>query len=252
MRPEPTTLVVLAMVVLAGCAGTADSPAPPSDERALDVLASAQNASATVGSYRFTVEGVVTASSEGDSRRIEMRGSGSVDVANRRMIARTHVRDRSQTVFVNGTTAIAECPSMGWDRRNVTATPWIAATPLGRSLESLTETQVYWRGTDVVNGTTTAVIVAYPSLDVTGRDGTSGYASGLIGEGPTVHNVTQTTWIDRKTGRVLRVRRTVSLSVDGASGTATVSVRFDDYGANVSVDRPAVEPSAIWTMGCPG
>lgn len=254
MRSTLAVLFVGTLFVTAGCQGLFGPSQPPSDERAVAALDRAQAAAADVTSYRFSVDGRVEATSDGERLSRDVTGSGAVNVGERRMNATVRTRDGARSTYIHGYTVDTECSRIGWTRRNLTrSTRWLNYTALGQQLALLDRTNVYWEGTGSVDGTETAVVSASPTerdfravADAQGTgDGDPGSAN--------IENATVTVWISRETGRVLQAHREVRVGSGGSTATASVTFRFHDYGDPVTVTRPSFgQESARWKTGCPG
>lgn len=258
--PQSARVVAVVLVVLlaSGCLGVFGSSRPPSDQRALDAVDRARDALADVSSYRTGLDGRVTATSGDDDYSADVTGDVSVNVSTRRLNATSRVRGQStgesiRRTFVTGDTVYTECSRMGWERRNFSgSTPWVSYTPAGQQLALLNRSNVYWRGTERVAGTETAVVVAHPTTrefesvpDV--RETTTAEFGGA-----TVDNATVTVWLDTTTWRPVKAQRHLTVRGGGNRATATVTLRFVDYDEPTRVARPHFDEDAVWTLGCPG
>lgn len=67
----PGPLVVVALLVTAGCQGLYGSSASSSDQRAVDAVDRAQEAALDVTSYRYTTDGQVQMRDDSRSRSVE-------------------------------------------------------------------------------------------------------------------------------------------------------------------------------------
>jgi len=262
MRSATLALVLAVVLVTAGCSGLLGPSRPPSDQRALDAVNRSQEAVADVESYRFALDGHVTAT-DGDERgALDVTGEGVANVSRQRLNATISaddgsapapMHDATRSAYVTGYTAYTEC-RVGWGRENLTrSTPWVDHTPLGRELALLNRTDVYWRGTETVNGTEAAVVVAYPTKgelqSLADAQGTTDF------EDANVKNVTETVWFDTGSWRPLKVRREVRVGggvFSSSTATATVTLRFANYDRPTTVTRPSFDPNETWHAGCPG
>jgi len=259
-RSTLCALVVVVLVVTAGCQGFTGSSAPPSDQQAVDAVAQAQDVSRNVTAYRVSIDGHVEIRDDSRSESIEIAGDGVVNTNRQRMNVTLGAQGDTQVglrdtrrAYVDGYTLTTECSRLGWARHNLTkSTPWFNYTPLGQQLTLLDRTNVYWNGTDIVNGTETAVVTAYPTEDKlqanqnlpTGNIGTQGSA--------TLDNATVRVWTDTETHRVRKVQREIHVRGDGATGVATITFRFTDYNEPTTITRPSFEDAgAEWSSGCP-
>lgn len=253
-------LLVAALLVTAGCQAPFGSSAPPSDDRAVAAVDRAREATGGVTSYRFTVDGEVRIREAGRTESVGIRGSGVVDVANRRanetVVARGDtgpmVRD-TRMAYVEGYTLDVECARLGWARYDLAeSTRWVEYTTLGQQLALLDRTTVYWNGTETVDGTEVAVVTARPTEQQleAARDLPTG--GGVTQGGASVRNATVRVLIDADTGRIREVRRELHVGAGEATAVATVTYRFADYDAPTNVTRPGFEESgARWESGCP-
>lgn len=262
IRSVPLALVLAVVLVTAGCSAVFGSSRPPSDGRALDAVNRSQESLAAVESYRFTLDGHVTATDGEERASFDVAGEGVVNVSRQRLNATarasdgsTFVHDDTRSAYVTGYTAYTEC-RVGWGRENLTrSTPWVGHTPLGRELALLNRTDVYWRGTDTVNGTEAAVVVAYPTEEELQSVADARGTGAANFEDANVQNVTETVWFDTETWRPLKVQREVRIEggvFSSSRATATVTLRFTGYDRPTDVTRPAFDPDETWKAGCPG
>lgn len=260
-RATPGTLLIVALLVTAGCQGLYGSSDAPSDRRAVDAVDRAQEATLDVASYRYTTDGQVRMRDDGRSRSVELTGGGTVDV--NREQANMTVRIRGDTrvglretrmAYLDGYTFDIECSRLGWARHNLTeSTRWLNYTPLGRQLALLDRTTVYWNGTETVDGVDTAVVTAHPTEQQLrtnrnlppGNDVTRGSA--------TFQNATVRVWLNTETDRIHEVRREIRVRGDGKTAVATTTFHFSDYNAPTAITRPSFEEfGSEWVGDCPG
>jgi len=258
MRPPLAALVLVIVLVTSGCLGGPSRP--PSDQRAMDALNRSQDAMADVTSYRTTIDGRVEATGNDEQVTLFVDGTVTVNASTQEMNATGRVREQrgtraqaeTQMTYVTGYTAFSECSRMGWERQNLSQTrAWLTYTPVGQQLGVLNETNVYWNGTETINGTESAVIVAYPTMeelqaipDVRSRGATD------VGDA-NLDNATLRVWIDTDTGRPLKAQRNIRVSESGNTATATITLRFTDYNEPTSVNRPEFDEESLWQLGCP-
>jgi hypothetical protein len=138
----------------------------------MDALNRSQDAMADVTSYRTTIDGRVEATGNDEQVTLLVDGAVTVNASTQEMNATGRIREQSgtrarsetQMTYVTGYTAFSECTRMGWERQNLSQTrAWLTYTPVGQQLGVLNETNVYWNGTETVDGAETAVVTAYPS-----------------------------------------------------------------------------------------
>lgn len=259
MRPPLAALLVVVLVA-AGCQSPLGAPEEPSDGRALDALNRSEAAAAEIESYRFTLDGSVDATADGESVTLDVDGSGLVDVSGRRLNASVGVRGGSgsvspvggpQAVYLTDYTAYRECARIGWERENLTQSArWLDYTPLGEQLALLDRTNVYWRGTETVDGTEAAVVTASPTKDefLSVRDALGTADTGL--EDASLENATVTLWISEETGLPVQARREIEISQGGGTAAAAVTFRFTGYDESVEVSRPSFDEESLLELGC--
>lgn len=258
MRPPLAALLLAAVLVTSGCLGGPSRP--PSDQRALDALNRSQDAMAEVTSYRTTVDGRVEATGNDEEMTLSLTGTVAVNATTQQMNATARVRGErdiarrsgTQQTYVDGYTAYAECARIGWERQNLSeARPWLTYTPVGQQLGVLEETNVYWNGTESVDGTEAAVIVAYPTQEELQAvpNVRSGTATDVADAN--LDNATLRVWIDTDTGRPLKARRHIRVSGSGTTATATVTLRFTDYDEPTTVTPPELDEETFWKTSCP-
>lgn len=259
MRPPLAALLLAAVLVTSGCLGGPSQP--PSDQRAMDALNHSQDAMAEVTSYRTTVDGRVEATGNDEEITLTLAGSAAVNASSRRMNATARVDgDRTgasgsgtQRTYVDGDTAYAECARIGWERQNLSESrSWLTYTPVGQQLGVLNESNVYWNGTESVDGRETAVIVAYPSQEEL-RAVPSVRNGGATNLGDAnLEDATLRVWIETDTGRPVKARRHIRVSESGNTATATVTFRFTDYNEQMPVTVPDLDEETFWNTNCPG
>ncbi|PSP45676.1 hypothetical protein BRC63_01155 [Halobacteriales archaeon QH_10_70_21] len=262
MRQSVPALILVVALVTSGCAGVLGPSRAPSDERAVDAVDRSRVALANVTSYRASFDGRVEATGDGEQVTVTVTGDVVVDVAARKMNATGETEDAShatgpafdptQSTYVDGYTASIECSRVGWARQNLsTDHPWTTYTPAGQQLALLNRTNVYWRGTETVDGTETAVVVAYPTEEELGSvPGIEGRGAADFGDA-NLENATVTVWLDTETDRPVRARREIRASRGGSTATAVSTFRFTDYDEPTTVTKPEFGGSR-WETGCPG
>jgi len=258
MRAALRALLVAALLATAGCAGVLGPDRPPSDERALEAVNRSGAALAGIDSYRYSIDGRIEASKGDEEASATIEGSGVVDVADRRMMltARgegdTQFGSEERRSYLLERTRYTECALAGWERENLSEEgPWLSLTPAGRQLALLNGTDVYWRGTQQVDGREAHVVVAYPTKEeLLAADTRTTDTADL--EGANVRNVTVRVWFDAATHRPLESRIEIDLRKDGATATVDLTTRFEEYGGPVNVTPPAFgsEGYEIREFGC--
>lgn len=238
------------LVVLAGCS-VLPSSQPPSDERALDALNRTTAAVEEVSTYRFSIDGHVR-TSDGD-RTLTATSEGAVDRQHRRLVLTATEDGSTRSTYVDGRTVYTECsePWDGWTVENTSLpSEWFTTTPLGRQVELLEETTVYWGGNRTLDGNRTVVLVAHPSRRtlVSLPDGV-----GPIDEFPglDVGNATFELWVDARTDRPVKSVFRIAISSGDASGTAEFTTRYRAYGEPATVSIPPSTRTDQYELGCP-
>jgi len=261
MRPPHAGVVLAVVLITSGCLGVFGPSRPPSDERAVDALERSQTAMAEVTSYRTDAEGRVEATDDDESITLTVTGTVTTNVSTQRMNATATVRqhggpgnrERTQMTYLDGYTAYTECARFGWGRENHSAQrSWLAYTPAGQQLALLNETDVYWRGTEQVDGEETAVITAHPTAEELQSKPSVRESDPTTVDSGTVENATVTVWINTETDRPVKARNEIRISKGGNTATASVTFRFSDYDESTSVTRPRFEEESVRKLGCPG
>lgn len=256
----PQTLLVVALLVTAGCQGLYGSSDPSSDRRAVDAVDQAREAALNVTSYRFTIDGQVRIRDNSQTEAVEVTGDGIVDVDRQRANVtvgtrgdtRVGLRD-TRMAYLDGYTLDIECSRLGWARYNLTeSTRWLDYTSLGRQLALLDRTNVYWNGTETVDGVETAVVTAHPTEQQLQTN--QNLPAGNVGTegGATFQNATVRVWIDTETDRILKAQREIHVRGDGTTAVATITFHFSEYNEPTNVTRPSFEESGSeWKGDCP-
>jgi hypothetical protein len=256
----PGTLVVVALLVTAGCQGLYGSSASPSDQRAVDAVDRAQEAALDVTSYRYTTDGQVQMRDDSRSRSVEQTGGGTVDVNQQRANVTVRIRGDTRVGLretrmghLDGYTFDVECSRLGWARYNLTeSTRWLNYTPLGRQLALLDRTNVYWNGTETVDGVETAVVTAHPTERQLQTNRNLPPGTDVTQGGATVQNATVRVWINTETDRIHKARREIRVRGDGTTAVAATTFHFSEYNDPVNVTRPSFERSGSeWKGDCP-
>jgi hypothetical protein len=254
-----TTLVAVLLVTV-GCQGLSGSSNPPSDDRAVEAVMQAQEATGDITSYRFTVDGQVQISENSRTESTEITGDGVVDVEHRRVNETINrgVQGPGYRVarigYVDGYTFDVECSRVGWARYNLTeSTRWFNYTSLGQQLTLLDRTNIYWNGTETLDGVEMAVVTAHPTEQQLEANQKLPTKSGVTQGGAIFQNATIRIWIDTETNRVRKVQRELRIRGDGATAVSTVTYRFADYNDPTNITRPSFNRSGPkWAGGCPG
>jgi len=216
---------------------------------------------AEVTSYRTAVDGNVDATSDDEEISLAVTGTVATNASTQRMNATATVRqssgpgtrDGTQMTYIEGFTAYTECARIGWERENLsTSRPWLTYTPAGQQLALLNRTDVYWRGTERIDGRQTAVIAAQPTTQEL-QSGPSVRSSDPTEVGDAnIENATVTVWLDTETDLPVKARREIQIAQGGNTATASITFRFTDYGEPTTVTRPLFDEDNLWQLGCPG
>ena len=260
MRPPLAAATVALLLLSAGCLGGSGTDRAPSDQRALDALDRARAAMDDVRTYRTSIDGRVEASTDDEQVTFGLDGEVRVNATARRMNATASLvglptsgfSEGQSTTYVDNYTAHIECSRIGWERQNLSQSePWLTYTPIGQHLELLNRTNVYWRGTETVDGRNASVVVGYPTkadleaVDVRSVGMTEQMASSNL------ENVTVTIWLDAATDRPIQVRRDIRGTQDGVSAHANGTFLFQDFDEPTHLTEPEFG-DVIWEGGCPG
>ena len=255
------TILVAALLVTAGCQGFSGSPNPPSDDRAVEAVMQAQEASRDITSYRFTVDGQIQIRENSREESTEITGSGVVNVEDRRANETIGTRDDARVGFrerrrayADGYTLDVECSRLGWARYNLTeSTKWFNYTSLGQQLTLLDRTNVYWNGTETLDGVEMIVVTAHPAKQQIEAGQNLPTRRGVTQGGANFQNATIRVWINTETDRIHKIQRELHVSADGATAVATLTYHFAGYNEPTNITRPAFEASGTeWASGCPG
>lgn len=251
MRPPRAVLALVALVLLAGCLGFGGPP--PSDPGAETVVDEAASHSADVETYRFAHDIAVTASDGEDTHRVTVDATGAVNRTAQRLRVNTTHEGTTRQTFVDGDTAYTECESpWGWGVENVsedTADDWRTADPLGRQIDLMQSSPVYWAGNETIDGVAVHVVEARPSGETLTQYGER-RQTGLFG--PDIEDATFTAYVAEDSGRLLRTVFTFTVTGEGGSAEARMTTRFTDVGSRVDITIPVEARSADTKFGCPG
>lgn len=248
------TAALCVLVVLSGCSVLSGGP-PPSDQRALDARNRTAAAVEDVSTYRFSLDARIQASDGDERRTVDVTGSGAVDREARRMATNATADGETRSAYLDGRTAYRECPRPWgrWDEVDASeSVEWLTLTPLGRQVELLERTEVYWEGTETVDGTETAVVRAHPSEEtLTSLPDVGGSGTGDL-SGANVDDATFRMWIDDGTSLPVRSVLRIEFSARGGSGDVEIATRFHGYGEPTEISIPEEARTEQWETGCPG
>jgi hypothetical protein len=247
-RPALLPVALLVVVLAAGCLGGGNDPAVREDE-AVETLSAARDAAAAVESYRLRL--TLSASSPERAEAVELHSDGKVNVTTRKMAMTSHVRGETLHGYVDGRTAYEQCPPSGlhWGSENVTAENWTAATPLGRQVALLSTGDLFYNGTETLDGTEVVHLSGRPSLSALGERTDVGATS--LPDPDRIDRLEIDAWFDADTHRLVRSRLLLAVSADGQTATADLTLRVRDYGAPVSITVPTEARGAFFEGGCP-
>lgn len=247
-RPALLPVALLVVVLTAGCLGLGGEP-PVREDRAVDVLESATDRTQQVETYRFDLS--LFGETSQDGRLVEASGQGRVNVTARTLAANTTANGHTAAAYIDNDTAYEQCarPGSFWGERRVTAENWTAGTPLGRHLVLLSSGDLYYNGTERVDGSELIHLSGRPSLEAI--EETSGAGTTDLPSGAAVDRLTLDAWIDAETHRLRRSRMVISVSRDDRRATVRLRAEFHSYGEPVSVSVPADARDAFFDDGCP-
>lgn len=258
-RATARALLFAAVLVTAGCDGLYGSAGPTSDQRAVEAVSQAHQASLDVTSYRYTVDGQITVRQDSRSRSVTIAGRGIVDVEAQR--ANVTVRTRgdieagqreTRAAYLDGYTLDIACARLGWARHNLSESPrWLNYSALGQQLALLDRATVHWNGTEVVDCEEAAVVTAHPTEKQLRSKHPLPPGSQVTSGGAELQNATVRAWIDTETGHVRKVQREVHVRTGETTGSATVTFRFTGFNEPTAVTRPSFEEYGHqWSDDC--
>lgn len=238
-------------VLLAGC--SVFSPDYTREERAVEALANAQNATAEPDSYRFTGDIHITATTDSRTEQVDVDLSGAVDVDSRAMRSNTTVDGESRRAYLVNRTVYRECQSPwgGWGSDELDEdTEWQSQTPAVRQLSLLESGALYWNGTETLDGEEVRVLTGEPT-----NDAITAYRNDReqpVFGGPAIDDAQLRAWIHADTGRLVRTE--FQFTVEDGENTARtmMTTTFTGYGTPLSIELPDGANSPEHEFGCPG
>ena len=257
MRASRTILLLVSVLLICGCLGSPGEPRPSSDQQALDALNQSQAALANVTAYRAQATG--SAEMTDDDRQVSggMDTDVRVNVSTQEVKSTTRIEDPSfpvdsvRDLYITEYTVYSECRLTGWGQRNLSEEqPWFAYTPIGGEVAVLDRAPVYWRGTDRLDGTETAVIVAHPTEEELQAIPNTWSLDAENPDGARLQNATLTVWLDTETWLPVQIHRETSWRTGGADVSLTTTWRFDAYDEPTVIERPSFDASEIRESGC--
>lgn len=242
-------VAVAVCVLLAGCSLL--GPSHTREERATGAL---DNASATLDgteTYRFDSDMSVVATADGRTERVDVAVTGAIDVPAREMRTNATIEGETYRSYLLNRTVYQECAGTVWDwgTREV-ETNWSVQTPARRQIDLLRSGSLYWNGTTTVDGESALLLTGEPTGKAITRY-QERRSQSLLG-GPSVENARMRVWLDAETYRPIKTDLRFEVEEGGNTATATVTSRFTDYGAPVSIEVPAEARDDPLEMGCPG
>ena len=257
MRTSHAALLLVGVLLIGGCLGSPGEPRPSSDQQALDAYNQTQAALANVTDYRAQATG--TAEMTDDSRQVSggMESDVRVNVSTQEVTSTTRIQDPSfpvdsvRDLYITEYSVYSECRLSGWGQRNLSESqPWFAYTPIGGEVAVLDRAPVYWRGTERLDGTETAVLVAYPTTEELQAAPKTWSLDAENPDGASLQNATLTVWLDTETWLPVQVHRETIWRADGADVSLTTTWRFDAYDEPAVIERPSFDASEIRESGC--
>jgi len=246
---RPALHVAMAVcLVLAGCSVLGQDHTR--EDRAVSALADARDAVNQTDSYRYEGDLRVVATTDDQTERIEVRVNGTVDAAQRRMHATAERDGETAESYLVNRTSYRECNRMSlWAVEERDADDWSMLTPAARQLSPLESGSLYFNGTETVDGEETRLLVGEPTAEALTQYQERRSRS-LLG-GPSVDSAEVRVWLDTETDRPRKTQVRFEVSEGGNSATATVTMRFDDYGTDAAVDVPVIPEEKQWDGECP-
>jgi len=236
-------------VLLAGCSLL--GPSHVREERATRAL---DNASATLDgteTYRFESDMTVVATADDRTERVDVDLTGAIDVGAREMRTNATLEGETYRSYLLNRTVYQECAGTVWDwGTRETETNWSVQTPARRQLDLLRSGSLYWNGSVTLDDETAILLTGEPTGKAITRY-QERQSRSLLG-GPSVENARMRVWLDPETYRPVETDLRFEVKEGGNTATATVTSRFSDYGAPVSVEVPAEAREDPLEMGCPG
>lgn len=249
-RAAVESIALLLLVLSAGCLGFGDQP--ERTDRAEAALADAKATLDDIETYHYETEMHVSATAEGETRQLNVRIDGDVDVAERLAISRAHADEENKTSYVTNRTVYRACSGpWGWANESIEAEgAWIQATPLGRHLQLLESGDLRLETGDSLARADAVAIVGHPSPEALDEYGVS--ATQPVFGGPSVKNFTVRVVINNTTHRPIRSTVSFDISGGGGDGEGTVDTRFGPYNEPLSIAIPEEVKEDASEIGCPG
>lgn len=233
-------LLVVLLVLTAGCAGGGSPPSDPEAEQAVSRLA---NASADVTAYRAAGTGRAELTDSDRTKTLEFDRRIAVNRTTERGRVTVTAPEENETGYLAPDGLYAPCFSV-----DVVNKPdaWYAAVPmegdwadhdtLGVVRRTLANSSVQYEGAETVRGRDAVVVVAHPSGEAiaTMKRQFEATSDGGVGS---VKSATVRAWIGNETGRLLRMESVVESKERGVTLTQRSTVTFE-YDVNVSVPLP--------------
>lgn len=241
-------LSTVLVVALAGCSAIGDEPTR--EDRAVEALEDTRDALEDVETYRYEADLAVAA----DRRSIDGSLFGAVDLADRRLYTNATTDGETLESYVDGRTMKEQCPSPwgGWHVEELEDEAfWPAETPTHAQLALFDTGDLYWNGTETVDGREAVRLSGSPSADAL-DDGATGGGSPFDFGGPNVDETSATLWIDAETDRPLESHVEFTVTDGDESATASITMRYLDYDDAVSIDVPTIPSGDQYELGCPG
>ncbi len=233
MRRRALQGALVVVVVLAGCSAFS-SEQVVRQQKATDALNESRESIQTVESFRF--ESSFDIEVESGTERLSGGISGRANASTRKVAAISTVRGRSIHTYLDNRTAYRECPPGGsfWGTENLTADRWIDATVLGGGVELFSSGDLYWNGTEQIDGETAVHISGEPRVSELDNSQTGAPET----DDDNTDSLRVDMWLDDETYRPLKWEMTAEVSADGETASLTVTTNYRDYGEAVSVDIP--------------
>lgn len=256
MRPPLVAIVLAGVLVTAGCLGPLGESRPQSDQRAVDTIDRTHLAVENVTSYRVRADGTVTLTADDREETRTLTARAHVNASAREANSTGRLSDPflagtgTRRAYVTGYTAYSECKLSGWGRQNLSESrPWVEYTPAGAQLAIFDQTPVYWRGTERLNGSETAVVRAHPTREELTAAAPL-WSITVDPEDAVLRNATLTLWVDTETWRPRKLRHVTVWGGGGAEVRINTTVQFSDYNAPMPIPRPSFTDEQVRSGGC--
>lgn len=242
MRRElvPLLAALLLVVPASGClGGTGEDTSTEAQRVQSQALQSMQSAD----TYRFDL----SMSVEFDRGTATVDAGGVVDRPDRKLRMEMSTRgpglSQDLTVYLDNQTMYAKIGEM-WRTRYVSDRDvWDSRDHLARQQQLLDESTVTLAGNETVDGTTVRVLELEPDAEKLRQQVERQF--GDMGD-VSLEDVTYRYYVGTESSQVHKIEMDATMSTGGDSGSVSMTLRFSDFGSDVSIRIPeeATGPSA--------